>query len=106
MSSGEVQEAMFEANRKREMFKKVLAEVTVLDPEGLIAMGAPADEYLGEANVYAQLITDSEFPPTPEEVKEVWAGSFSGLKAKYPALDLKLEELTRRLVTIHREWRK
>ncbi|MEV0584594.1 hypothetical protein [Nonomuraea sp. NPDC050310] len=48
------------------------------DPEGLLAMGAPQDEYRPEVEDLAALVRGAE-PITPERVAAVWSRWFNGM---------------------------
>ena len=56
-------------------FERVRAVLVKLDPEGLIRMGAPPDEYDGEAATLAEAI-ERGVPITPQYVRDVWLCSF------------------------------
>ncbi|MFT7835460.1 hypothetical protein Q5530_04820 [Saccharothrix sp. BKS2] len=50
---------------------RVLGVVSRWDPEGLLAVGAPVDEYEPEARSFAALL-DQGVTITPEIVRQVW----------------------------------
>jgi hypothetical protein len=60
--------------RAREIIKKTL---DALDIEGLLALGAPDDEYEQETYMYANYIVDND-NITFDEVRKLWAGQFMG----------------------------
>jgi len=64
--------------------------IDALDPEGLLRMGAPSDEYAPEANILADLIGGGE-PITPDLVEKVWVECF------YPNCGLLSKELVQPL---------
>jgi len=56
------------------------------DPEGLIKLGAPSDEYESEAVDIANALT-SNIPATPERCtaicKDIWIASFSAVRSDF-----------------------
>lgn len=56
---------------RRPPFGAVLVVLTRVDPEGLLAIGAPADEYAFEADELAGRLRDGR-PVTTEVLVEVW----------------------------------
>ena len=60
--------------RPDELLAAVHRVVDALDPEGLLAAGAPADEYSPEAASLAELVTAG--PVSAEGVFAVWEGWF------------------------------
>jgi hypothetical protein len=63
------------------VFNEVKRAIDQLDPEGLLAAGAPADEYDSEAQAFASVVLDGE-PITPAVVRAVWVERF------YPECEL------------------
>jgi hypothetical protein len=61
--------------------EKVMAVLNEVDPEGLLKMGAPDDEYEGEARILLRRMVRYGQPLTAEYVRDVWLvmfGSGSG----------------------------
>ena len=56
-------------------FEYIRSILVNLDPEGLLRMGAPTDEYDGEAKTIAYAI-EQGIPITPQYVRDVWLCSF------------------------------
>lgn len=74
--------------------------VDQLDPEGLLRIGAPPDEYDAEIDDFvAAVLADATV--TESLVQDIWARWF-GPRLKPPP---SLSELARRLATIQRLWR-
>lgn len=59
---------------RRPPFGAVLQVLSGEDPEGLLAIGAPSDEYALEADALARLLRDG--PVTAEVLVEVWERFF------------------------------
>jgi hypothetical protein len=59
----------------RTVFDAVKAVLDQFDPEGLLAMGAPSDEYSPEAADFAERLRRGD-PMTPDLVTRVWIGRF------------------------------
>ena len=59
-----------------ELIARVRAVIDALDPEGLLKMGAPDDEYGPEALDFANRIAEGEVM-TSEVVQRVWVRWFS-----------------------------
>jgi hypothetical protein len=56
---------------RRPPFEAVLEVLSREDPEGLLASGAPADEYASEADDFARRLREDR-PVTGEVLVEVW----------------------------------
>ncbi len=56
-------------------FERVKAVLVALDPEGLLKMGAPTDEYDGETRTITEAI-ERGIAITPQYVRDVWLCSF------------------------------
>lgn len=82
---------MASAPDRRRPFAEVLDVLSRADPEGLLATGAPADEYAHEADDLARLLRSGR-PITGEvlvDVWERWFGPGSGYvrRASRPQVD-------------------
>lgn len=74
--------------------------VNELDPEGLLRMGAPLDEYDSEINDFVTAITD-DIPITEGHVRHIWDRWFGPARRDRP----RLSDLSVRLASIQRVWR-
>ena len=80
--------------RVRALWSAVKAVIDAEDPEGLLAAGAPADEYSLEVPRLAQLVAEQRVTAAGVlEVWEHWFGPESSLQRRTEAL----ERLTERL---------
>jgi hypothetical protein len=78
----------------------VQSAVNELDPEGLLAMGAPADEYDAEVEDFIEEITSAK-SVSQESVRKIWKRWFDAERDQPPVLD----ELAERLTEIQKTWR-
>lgn len=72
------------------LLSRVRCVIDELDPEGLRTLGAPSDEYLPEAEEFAERLERGEVL-TPDAVTEIWVAWF------YPACGLVKKQLAGQL---------
>lgn len=82
--------------RVRALWSAVQAVIDSEDPEGLLAVGAPADEYSVEVPDLAQLVAEQRVTAAGVlDVWEHWFGPGSSLKRRPEALKRLTERLDR-----------
>lgn len=90
------------ARGRQPYFREALQIIRRHDPEGLMDLGAPPDEYAPEAEDFARLLA-SGASITPEVTRDVWEGWFGpgsgfveyGGPAAIAALAQELQDLRR-----------
>lgn len=79
--------------------RAVKAAVDALDPEGLLRMGAPDDEYDSEVDEFTARLAQGDVV-TSDSVRAIWARWFGSSTRDQE----NLEDLARRLLTIQSRW--
>lgn len=84
----------------RDLRAAVQSAMNELDPEGLLRLGAPADEYDSEIDDFVATIAQ-DVQVTEALVRRTWARWFYAAAGERACLT----ELTRRLEELQRAWR-